>query len=242
MISQIVGRSWSHTFVVTSLVVAICTCATFGDVKLPAIISDNMVLQAGDANVWGWAAPGEEVIVRLGPDPKNKPNQIISRSARADGDGCWAVTMTPATPSLFGGQPMKLVVTGKNEQVVKNVVIGEVWICSGQSNMEWTGKPVSKKSSSKYQQMVMYPNIRMFKVAHVSTAQKRKMMCYRIAGVVSTPETVPQFSARWLRVFADELHRSALGEPVGMISTNWGGSASRGVDESRATLRKINGA
>jgi sialate O-acetylesterase len=218
MINQIVSRSWSHTFVVTSLVVAVCTCATFGDVKLPAIISDNMVLQAGDANVWGWAAPGEEVVVRLGPDPKNKPNQIISRSARADGDGCWSVTMTPATPSLFGGHPMKLVVTGKNEQVVKNVVIGEVWICSGQSNMEW-----SVRQSLKGEQLSAsgdVPGIRMFKVNHVSTSQKQDDVTgsWRI----STPKNVPHFSGVGY-VFAKEIHES-LGEPVGMISTNWGGS------------------
>ncbi len=219
MTDQTANQSVSRTWSVASLAMLLCTCVTLGDVKLPAIISDNMVLQSGDANIWGWAAPGEEVVVQLGPDPKNRPNQIISRSTQADGDGCWSVSLTPATSSLFGGQSMNLVVTGKNEQIVQNVLIGEVWICSGQSNMEW---PVDRsKRAQQIQQMGNHPQIRMFKMAHVSTPEKKD----DVSGhwQVSTPETVQKFSAVGF-VFADELHRS-LGEPVGMISTNWGGSA-----------------
>ena len=98
------------------------------DVKLPAVISDNMVLQRNTtAPIWGWAEPGEEIKIKtswLSPD----------KYVKADKDGKWKVGIS--TPKAPG--PHTISITGNNEIVLKHVLAGEVWVCSGQSNMEWT--------------------------------------------------------------------------------------------------------
>ena len=95
------------------------------DVKLPAIFSDHVVLQRDrPLPVWGWAAPGEPVAVSLGAQ---------KASATAGADGRWIVRLAaqPATK-----QPLTLTVAGKNTVTVSDVLLGDVWLCSGQSNMD----------------------------------------------------------------------------------------------------------
>ncbi|MEY5015050.1 MAG: hypothetical protein RIS92_1408, partial [Verrucomicrobiota bacterium] len=96
------------------------------DVRLPKILSDHMVLQGGKpARIWGWADAGEKVSVELAGE---------KASAVAGADGKWAVQLkVPAK-----GEGLELKVSGKNALKVSDVLIGEVWVCSGQSNMEWT--------------------------------------------------------------------------------------------------------
>ena len=107
-------------------VVCLVSIPARADVKLPKIFGDSMVLQQKtEAAVWGWADPGEEVTVSLGE---------AKASGKADADGKWMVKL--ATPAAGG--PHELKVKGKNEMTLKDVLVGEVWICSGQSNMEWT--------------------------------------------------------------------------------------------------------
>ena len=112
------------------------------DVKLPAIISDNMALQRGmNAPIWGWAEPGEKVTVTLNG---------ASKSAEAGADGKWMVKLDPLT----AGGPFEMTVAGKNTLTVKNIVVGEVWVCSGQSNMEFgmsgTKNFAEEKAAAKY--------------------------------------------------------------------------------------------
>src|SRR5262245_40636811 len=108
------------------LALAAIPLAARADVKLPKIFGDSMVLQQKtDAAVWGWADKGEEVTVSLGE---------TKVSAKAGDDGKWSLKL--ATPTAGG--PFELKVKGKNEITLKDVYVGEVWICSGQSNMEWT--------------------------------------------------------------------------------------------------------
>jgi len=96
-----------------------------GAVRLPAIISDNMVLQQGiKFRIWGSASAGERVAVTF----DKKTSNII-----ADAQGRWQVLLGP----LKAGGPFELTVKGDNVLTVKNVLVGEVWLCSGQSNMEW---------------------------------------------------------------------------------------------------------
>ncbi len=96
------------------------------DVKLASIFGDSMVLQCDMAiPVWGWADPGEEVTVTLGDQTK---------SVKADDDGRWQVKLDALKANAEG---QTLTVTGANTIELKDVLIGEVWICSGQSNMEW---------------------------------------------------------------------------------------------------------
>src|SRR5436190_21339093 len=98
--------------------------STRADVRLPALFSDNMVLQQGErATIWGWADNGEEVTVTFrGKKVKTKAQE-----------GKWLLKLG----RLKAGGPDNLVVQGKNQVELKNVLVGEVWICSGQSNMEW---------------------------------------------------------------------------------------------------------
>src|SRR5215210_6068759 len=110
---------------------AVCCLAFFAssaaqaDITLPAVISDNMVLQQRTkANVWGTAAPKEKVTVKLG-------DRTVT--ATAGSDGKWAVKLDGLKP----GGPFDLTVSGRNTITIKNVAIGEVWVGSGQSNMEW---------------------------------------------------------------------------------------------------------
>src|SRR5689334_11402081 len=96
-----------------------------GDVKLPSIFGSHMVLQRDlKDRVWGTADPGEEVTVKIGDQ---------SKTAKADGDGRWSVTLDP----LPAGGPHTLTVRGKNTVTFDDVLVGEVWLCSGQSNMQW---------------------------------------------------------------------------------------------------------
>ncbi len=96
------------------------------EVKTPAIFGDHMVLQRDQANpVWGWADPGEEVTVKIGDQTK---------TTKAGDDGAWRVALDP----LPAGGPLELTVEGKNKLSFGDVLVGEVWICSGQSNMQFS--------------------------------------------------------------------------------------------------------
>src|SRR5262245_44573964 len=106
------------------------------DVKLPALISDGMVLQQGaPAPLWGWADEGESVTVEF-------QNQKVTATAK---DGKWVVRLKP----LKAGGPFTLTVSGKNKIELKNVLVGEVWICGAQSNMQWRIKQTDNAEDRK---------------------------------------------------------------------------------------------
>lgn len=176
------------------------------DVRLPAIVSDHMVLQKSDrAPVWGWAAPGEEVIVTLG-----------TRSANTvtDEDGRWRVNL--ATKDLGAG-PHELTVQGSNTLTLKDVLVGEVWLCSGQSNMEMrlstTGaKDVIAKADN--------PLLRHFKVEKSSAKTPADDVTGR--WVLAVPATVGEFSG--VGYFFGQALQQDLKVPVGLIHASWGGS------------------
>src|SRR3954454_23266682 len=97
------------------------------DVKLPSIFNSHMILQRGcPVPVWGWADAGEEVKVSFGGQTK---------SATADKDGNWQVKLDKLEASSEG---KTLAIAGKNKVDLEDVLVGDVWICSGQSNMEWS--------------------------------------------------------------------------------------------------------
>ena len=103
----------------------LCSVEAFADARLPHIFTDNMVLQRDQTvPVWGWADPGEQVTVAFADQ---------SKLATADHSGSWRVEFDSLSTS---DQPRVLTVTAGNEIQIKNVVVGEVWVCSGQSNME----------------------------------------------------------------------------------------------------------
>lgn len=180
-------------------------------VKLPAIISDHMVLQADTAAaVWGWADAGEEVTVSIAGQTK---------TAKAAADGAWSVKLDP----LKIGETHTMTVKGAGADAaaitVKDVLVGEVWLGSGQSNMAMTVNRALNFEKEKAEANL--PQVRMFTVVKASTTTPQK----DCQGVwqICTPDTVGSFSAT-AYFFGRELHR-ALKVPVGLINSSWGGTA-----------------
>ena len=194
---------------VTILFITLCAGlgSTWADVRLPAIFSDHMVLQRNQAlRVWGWADPGETVSVTLGED---------TEATTANRVGQWQVTLD----ARASGGPMALTIKGNNTVTLTDVVMGEVWICSGQSNMQWSfNNNVDDKEAEVA--AAQYPNIRLItvprKTAHMPQGD------FEGQWVPCSPDSVRSFSAVGY-FFGRLLHRE-LGVPVGLISTNWGGT------------------
>jgi len=178
------------------------------DVKLPAIFTSHMVLQQDKPlPVWGWAAPGEEVTVSFG-DAK--------ATTKADEKGNWKVSLPAQKRSL---DPRVLSVVGKNTINVEDVLVGEVWICSGQSNMQWT---VSRSANAPAEiAAANYPSIRLFAVPLVPAGTPAPDV--NAKWEQCSPATVAEFSAV-AYFFGRELHKELGGAPIGMIRTAWGGT------------------
>lgn len=176
------------------------------DVKLPAIFSDHMVLQRGvSASIWGAADPGERVTVAIAGK---------TQSVETGADGNWKLKLEPIT----GAGPHTLTVTGKNTLTIQDVLAGEVWLGSGQSNMAMAVNRA--KDFGQEQAAATFPRIRMFTVAR-RAAREPQADC-RGTWEVCTPETVGRFSAT-AYFFGRELHRK-LGAPVGLINSSVGGT------------------
>ena len=185
---------------------AMSTC--FADVKLPNVFSDHMVLQQGQENkIWGTATAGEKVSISIADK---------SMEAKADDKGNWSAKL----PSLPAGGPHKLRVAGSSVVELSDVLVGEVWICSGQSNMQWS---VAASNNADLERLsANFPKIRMINFPQVGTQEPvwshddRKWM-------VCSPATVDGFSAVGY-FFARQIHQST-NVPIGMINNAWGGSS-----------------
>ena len=196
-----------RTFLRTFFIVALSTAWVHADVKLPAIISDHMVLQAGlPAPIWGWADPGEKVTVTVGGQ---------TQTAVADALGKWKVTLENLKTNA---EPQTLVVAGKNQLQINDVLVGEVWLGSGQSNMAMLVR--SCLEYDKEQAAAKHPTLRMFTVARNS--QLKPVDDCQGEWVVCSPETVGAFSAT-AYFFGRDL-QAALKVPVGLINSSWGGT------------------
>ncbi len=175
------------------------------DVKLPAVFSDHMVLQREKPiAVWGWADDGEKVTVRLGKEE-------VSTEAKG---GKWKVLLAP----MKAGGSLTLKVQGKNTLEVTDVLLGEVWICSGQSNMElslnraFEPQEAIGKSANNEIRLLTVPKLKSNEPVQDISAH----------WVECNPTTVSNFSAV-AYYFGRDLQK-ALGVPVGLIHTSWGGS------------------
>jgi len=176
------------------------------DITLPALISDNMVLQQhARVNVWGRADPGESVTVQLGEETA----QTIAGT-----DGAWAVKLA----GLKSGGPYDLIVSGKNSLTVHNVAVGDVWLCGGESNMEF--KVVAARNGPEEMEEGSLPMVREFVVSHNAAAQPQSNC--QGTWVVCDPATAGDFSAIAF-FFARELN-PAMRLPMGLIQTTWGPS------------------
>jgi len=198
---------WWIVGMVLGLALAASAPKVWAEVKLPKILGDNMVLQQQtEVRIWGWADPEEEVTVQF---------QDQKASTKADAQGRWLVKLR--TPEAGG--PYELAVAGKNNRLtLRNVLVGEVWVGSGQSNMQW---PVSRSDNAQEEiAAAKYPKIRLFSVAH-KISDKPLDDCEG-AWVECSPETVGGFSAV-AYFFGRHLHKE-LGVPVGLINSSWGGT------------------
>jgi len=176
--------------------------------RLPTVFGDGMVLQRDFANpVWGWAAPGQKVHLSF--------NGKVHESETGS-DGRWMLRL-PAAPA--GGPYEMKVSCGGKEFLVKDIMIGEVWLCAGQSNMGWW---VSQSENADEEiRNAKYPEIRVFTEgwrASFSPQKDARGGCW----LQCSPENAGIFSAVGY-FFARELHKK-LGVPVGIICAAWGGT------------------
>ncbi len=223
-----IGPSQFIVLIFSAVVLLANSGLVLGEVKLPAIIGDNMVLQQGrKVPIWGWADPGEEVMVSVSWHGMNW-------AVTADANGKWTFSMNPPE----AGGPYEMTITAKNVVRIKNILVGEVWVCSGQSNMQW-----SVNQSANAEQEVAeadYPNIRLFTVER-KVAEEPQSDCSG-SWTPCSPQTVPGFSAVGY-FFGRELHKK-LGVPIGLIHTSWGGTPAeawtrRGVLKADSDFRPI---
>ena len=191
-----------------SVLVAGFVPAGWANVTVPSIIGDHMVLQNGAAiPVWGKADPGEQVTVTLGKQVK----KVVTGQ-----DGKWMVKLGRVKGACA---PLEMTIAGKGNTIsVTDILVGEVWIGSGQSNMEWPMKWVN--NAEREIAAANYPEIRLFTVKKNSKAEVQDNC--EGAWAVCSPATIPDFSAV-LFFFGRELHKE-LKTPMGLINSSWGGT------------------
>ena len=188
----------------------ILTATTFANVRMPKIFGDNMVLQRNKPiPIWGWADAGEKVTVQFNGQTK---------TAKTGKDGKWMVKLD----NEAAGGPYQLSIKGKNTSNYNNVMVGEVWVCSGQSNMEMPIEGWGKIFNYQQEEAnANYPLIRQIKVPNAISLLPKD----DITGgdwKVCSPQTAGDFTAAGY-FFARELYNE-LKIPIGLINTTWGGT------------------
>lgn len=191
------------------LVLVLCILAIpgWGTPRLPSLLSDHLVLQRDQpVHLWGWADPEERIVVRLAG---------ARATTTAGTNGSWSV----ALPAMAAGGPYSLTVAGKTTVVVNDVLIGEVWVASGQSNMTY---PVSRSAGGADEvQHATCPQIRFFKVPK-RISLRPEQETYQSEWQVCSPEAAAKFSAV-AYYFARELNRD-LKVPIGILESAWEGT------------------
>ncbi len=182
--------------------------SAFAELKLPAIFGDHMVLQQKQTNpVWGWDTPGTKVTVTFSGQTK---------SAEAGADGAWRVKLDPVDANAM---PQVIAIAGTTKRDLQDVLVGEVWMCSGQSNMgfqlqsDWNGDLEAAASD--------LPNLRLIKVPNVGTQELQSD--FKGEWKASNADSAKGFSAVGF-LYGRTLH-NILHVPVGLIDNAWGGSA-----------------
>jgi sialate O-acetylesterase len=190
-----------------TVMISVLISPVYSNVKLPRILSNNMVLQRNtDFRIWGWADKGEKVTVLLND---------VERKVKAGKDGNWSVLF----PAMKEGGPYTMLVKGKNEIKLTNIMFGDVWVCSGQSNMEF---PLSQANDADNEiASANYPDIRLFQCPH-------NVQFVPVDDVESdewqacTPETIRNFSAVGY-FFGRNIYKN-INVPIGLLFTAWGGT------------------
>lgn len=196
--------------VLFSLLTIFLSMSIFADVRLPKLFGDNMVLQRNQPiPVWGWASPGEKVTVQFN-------SQTVK--TKAGKDGKWNIRLKQEA----AGGPFTLTVSGKNQLTINNVLVGEVWLLSGQSNMEMN---VSHSSDHRYEQEIREAGntqIRHIKVARVVSDTPTTDIAGGTWKIANDSNNVAEFSSVGY-FFAKKLYEE-LKVPVGLVNSSWGGT------------------
>jgi sialate O-acetylesterase len=208
------------------LVLGLCTSAARADVSPNPLFADHAVLQQGQAvPIWGRAAAGEAVTVEIA-------GQTAKTAAGADGK--WSVRLDP----MRAGGPLTLTITGKNKIVLSDILVGEVWVASGQSNMEFRlgPQPGLQPIPNVERELAeaKYPQIRHFGVAQTKSYTPLETVSGK--WVVCSPETAKNFTAVGY-FFARDLLQSR-NVPVGIVHSSWGGTPAEAWT-SEAGLREL---
>lgn len=199
---RLVGIAVCSLFVIPSM-----APKASAELFMSSIFGDSMVVQRNEpVHVWGWTLPNTDVTVRLG-DRQSK--------GTANATGRFDVML----PEMPAGGPYEMVVTADETRTFRDVLVGEVWICSGQSNMAW---PVGSADDADLEALAAkYPQIRIISVPQVGTQEPQRDFNGQWKSV--TPETIKDFSAVGY-FFGRQLHQT-LDIPIGLIDNAWGGSA-----------------
>lgn len=177
------------------------------EVRLPKLFTDNMVLQRDQlVQIWGWAKPSEKINASFAGNKYN---------TKADESGEWSFQIPPTS----AGGPYDLYITGENKIHLANILFGDIWICSGQSNMHFKLKSASQ--AYKETDKAMNDNIRLFQIDQDSYFQPREDLKSG-SWQLCTPETVHEFSAV-AYFYGKELYEET-DIPIGLIQATWGGS------------------
>jgi sialate O-acetylesterase len=179
------------------------------EVQLPKTFSDNMMLQRDQpVRVWGWADAAEEVTATLAG---------ATATIKADALGRWSLSLPP----LKEGDNLELTVKGSNTITLKNILIGDIWVCSGQSNMEMNLKGCL--GSGDDIKAANLPKIRRIKINHVQSGSPEAEAPIQGPWQLCTPDTAGGFTAVGFYFARDVLEKT--GVPIGIIDDNWGGTA-----------------
>lgn len=185
-------------------------------IKLPEIVSSNMVLQRNTTiNIWGWASPNEKITIKT--SWKNEEIQVTAKN-----DGAWKVEVATTASKA----PQTISLKSKTSNIfLENILFGEVWLCSGQSNMQmpvkgFNGQPTF--GSSLVIAKAKNPNLRLFTVDKIGSKTPLNDLQQSNGWKQTSPETVANFSA--VGYFYGQQLQEILDVPVGLIHTSWGGS------------------
>ena len=205
----------------TILAIIFTTLICKADVSVADVFSDHMVLQRDiSLNIWGNADPGEKIYVSFNGQ---------KQTTKADKNGKWSIVLKP----MKAGGPLSMAIKGKNEIVFKDILIGDVWICSGQSNMQM--KVADSNDAEKEIENANYPNIRLFDVPRtVSNVPLEKIP--NTTWKICSPETIKHFSAVGY-FFGRDLQKE-IGVPIGLIHSSWGGTCVE-TWTSKASITKV---
>lgn len=192
-----------------TLILSLATLSLYANIRLPNILSSNMVLQQqSTTKLWGWGSPGEKIKITTSWNSK-------TIEALADGNACWQIGIQ--TPKAGG--PYTIVLEGENKIILENIFIGEVWVCSGQSNMEWSYNNGLSDVKEEFAQLNKL-NIKLFKIP--KTTSKTPQDNSEGSWVACDSNTLKSFSAVGY-YFGKQLSND-LNVPIGLISSNWGGT------------------